>query len=208
MKKMISLIMALLISASVGLFSSCDTPTDSSSSSPSASSSCEHTYELVSNEYLHQKVITCGCPSPDIAELHTDNDDNLTCDVCEYVNIIKDESNKSIISISPEIESQFDLSQEKVWWELNPNADFTDDRILICFKKTTTYPELSIEDFNFENAESITYLALRPGENYVNTEKYSQIAVINLKEKGYSKLIEAILYFERIQQYHLLFFQH
>lgn len=114
MKKILSLTMALLISASVSLFSACDTPTDSSNSSPSASSSCEHTYKLVGNEYTHYTVTTCGCPYPDIAQLHVDSDDNLTCDICGYVNFIKDEPNKSIISISPEIESQFDLSQEKV----------------------------------------------------------------------------------------------
>ncbi len=112
---------------------------------------------------------------------------------------LKDESNKSIISLSSEIESQFDLTDEKIWWNSNTNIDFADDRILIIFKKTTTYPELSIEDFDYENAESIRYLFLRPTDGqYGNAKNYRQIAEIHLKEKGRDKVIEAVRYFERI----------
>ena len=55
--------------------SACDTP---------ANSSCQHTYEWVGSEGGHQKVYTCGCPSPDIAELHRDNDGDDKCDVCGW----------------------------------------------------------------------------------------------------------------------------
>lgn len=48
------------------------------------SSSCEHTFEWSCNEETHQKVYTCGCPTPDIAEKHLDTDENYTCDVCGY----------------------------------------------------------------------------------------------------------------------------
>ena len=107
--------------------------------------------------------------------------------------------NKSIISLPAEIESQFDLSQEKSWWFPDVNAEFTDSEILICFKETTTYPELSIEDFNFENAESIEYISLRPtGGKYENAENYTQIAVIRLKEKSLDRVVEAVHYFQRI----------
>ncbi len=107
--------------------------------------------------------------------------------------------NKSLISLSSEIESQFDLSQEKIWWNSDTNIDFEDDKIVVCFKNTTTYPELSIEDFNYENAESIEYMFLRPKDGqYENAENYTQIAVINLKEKGRDRGIEAVRYFERI----------
>ena len=105
----------------------------------------------------------------------------------------------SIISLSAEIESQFDLTGKKYWWHSGTNADFADDSILICFQKTTTYPELSVEDFMYENAESISYICLRPtGGQYENAEKYTQIAEITLKEKGRDKVIEAVQYFERI----------
>ena len=40
---------------------------------------------------------------------------------------------------------------------------------------------------------------LRPIDgNYGNVENYTQIAKINLKEKGRDKVIEAVRYFERI----------
>ena len=104
-----------------------------------------------------------------------------------------------IISLSAEIESQFDLTGEKYWWYSGTNAEFDDGTILICFQKTTSYPELSVEDFMYENAESIRYLFLRPmGGQYENAENYTQIARITLKEKGRDKVIEAVQYFERI----------
>ena len=198
----IGLTLFLIFCTGVG-FTACNIPADSSSTSQD-SASCEHTYEWIKTEHEHQKVYTCGCQYPENAELHTDNDKNAYCDICEYYVgvehcITPDHPDKSLISLSPEIESQFDLSQEKIWWNSNTNADYTDNAILICFKKTTTYPELSIEDFNFENAESMRYLALRPsGGMYENAEKYTQIAIIYLKEKGRDKVIEAVLYFERI----------
>ena len=43
-----------------------------------------HTYEYVCNEDTHQKVFTCGCPSPDIAEEHSNFDADLYCDICGY----------------------------------------------------------------------------------------------------------------------------
>ena len=44
----------------------------------------EHTYEYIQYEAGHFKQYTCGCPSPEIIELHFDNDDNGVCDVCNY----------------------------------------------------------------------------------------------------------------------------
>ena len=42
----------------------------------------EHTYEYVGNDYTHQKVYTCGCATPDIAEMHYDYDKDNYCDAC------------------------------------------------------------------------------------------------------------------------------
>ena len=44
----------------------------------------EHTYNYTSNEYTHQKIYTCGCPTPDIAEMHSDFDEDNKCDACGY----------------------------------------------------------------------------------------------------------------------------
>ena len=43
-----------------------------------------HTGELHSGEAAHWYVYTCGCESPDIAELHSDYDANFICDICGY----------------------------------------------------------------------------------------------------------------------------
>jgi len=43
-----------------------------------------HTGEWVKNESTHYYQYTCGCPSPDIAELHMDADNNFFCDICGY----------------------------------------------------------------------------------------------------------------------------
>lgn len=43
-----------------------------------------HTSEWVAFETCHQLVYTCGCPYPDIAEMHIDSNHDNVCDVCEY----------------------------------------------------------------------------------------------------------------------------
>lgn len=43
----------------------------------------EHTYEYAGNDYTHQRIYTCGCPTPDIAEMHYDNDGDELCDACK-----------------------------------------------------------------------------------------------------------------------------
>ena len=45
----------------------------------------EHTGEWHTSESTHYYQYTCGCSSPDIAELHSDYDENFICDICEYV---------------------------------------------------------------------------------------------------------------------------
>jgi len=57
---------------------------NSSLSETSSEMQHEHTYELISNEYSHFTQYTCGCPSPDIAELHSDGNDDGKCDVCDF----------------------------------------------------------------------------------------------------------------------------
>lgn len=44
----------------------------------------QHTYDYICNEDTHQKVYTCGCSSPDIAEEHSNFDADLYCDICGY----------------------------------------------------------------------------------------------------------------------------
>lgn len=44
----------------------------------------EHTYHYSYNASTHQKIYTCGCPSPDIAEVHLDDDGDGACDACGY----------------------------------------------------------------------------------------------------------------------------
>lgn len=44
----------------------------------------EHTYEWVTSKETHFKQYTCGCASPDVAEVHLDDDGDLYCDVCNY----------------------------------------------------------------------------------------------------------------------------
>ncbi len=45
----------------------------------------EHTGEWHSGEEAHWYEFTCGCESPDVAELHLDGNGDQKCDICEYV---------------------------------------------------------------------------------------------------------------------------
>lgn len=44
----------------------------------------EHTGQWLTTESTHCYQYTCGCPSPDIAELHIDANNDSYCDICEY----------------------------------------------------------------------------------------------------------------------------
>ncbi len=48
-----------------------------------------HTGRWGCGEVAHWYEYTCGCPSPDVAELHSDNDNNGLCDVCAYMTGVK-----------------------------------------------------------------------------------------------------------------------
>ena len=77
MKKLWSLL--LVICSAVTCFTACDMFANVSNHS-----SCEHTYKWVGSDGGHQKVYTCGCDSPDIVELHSDNNGDYQCDVCGW----------------------------------------------------------------------------------------------------------------------------
>lgn len=64
-------LVCLLVAVSVLALFGCDVDTH------------EHTFEYVQYEETHFKQYTCGCPSPDIAELHSDNNSDNICDKCE-----------------------------------------------------------------------------------------------------------------------------
>ena len=59
-------------------FASCNTT--------NGTSSCEHPYEWARDEMSHKRVYTCGCFTSinDLMELHIDNNNDYTCDICQY----------------------------------------------------------------------------------------------------------------------------
>ena len=79
MKKLIALLVSL---ASLFGFVSCSFVRDDS---PDVNDpEHEHKYEYIANEYTHFLQCTCGCESPDIAEMHLDSDGDGKCDMCGH----------------------------------------------------------------------------------------------------------------------------
>ena len=79
MKKL--LILAISIFSVMSCFSGCDILTNLFQNN----SSCEHTYEWVTSENGHQKVYSCGCPMPDIMEIHIDTNEDCVCDIRQWI---------------------------------------------------------------------------------------------------------------------------
>lgn len=52
--------------------------------SSSTSEEHEHMGQWLASEQTHYWQYTCGCPSPDIAELHFDRNNDNICDLCKY----------------------------------------------------------------------------------------------------------------------------
>ena len=57
--------------------------------------------------------------------------------------------------VREEILKQFDLSDEQEYWSAEGVNNFEEDKVRVVFKKTTTYPELSLDDFALDNALKI-----------------------------------------------------
>lgn len=99
--------------------------------------------------------------------------------------------------VNEEILKQFDLSDKQEYWSAEGVDNFEDDRVRVVFKKTTTYPELSLEDFPLDNALKIEYVNLRPDEDLTDLDSdylknFRQIADIYLRQTGRDKILEAV----------------
>ena len=78
--------------------------------------------------------------------------------------------------------------------------------VKITFRKTSTYPELKIEDLKFKNAKDTSYyIYVTPPPDghyywdYMKKEDFRQTAMIHLKEEGHDKVIEAIRHLEKLK---------
>ncbi|MBR2320563.1 MAG: leucine-rich repeat domain-containing protein [Clostridia bacterium] len=72
----------------------------------STSETHEHTGEWIANEWTHYWQYTCGCPAPDIAELHMDYDANNVCDVCGWVLTSPDSSDEPHVHVYKQIPTE------------------------------------------------------------------------------------------------------
>jgi hypothetical protein len=87
------------------------------------------------------------------------------------------------------ISNLFDLTEQKEYWAGSIADDFEDDRVVVIMKKTTIYPELSLESFGLDNVESLHYSFLVPTNENPN---FHQMLVIYLKAKGKDQVVLAI----------------
>ena len=100
------------------------------------------------------------------------------------------------------ISKEFDLTEEKIYWEGNIEESFVDNEVYVIMKKTNTYPELQISDFYIDNLESLHYYLLKPDPNRLWNEEYiegfRQMLVIYLKEPGKERVVEVIKELEKL----------
>lgn len=73
----------------------------------------EHTYKYIAYEASHFKQYTCGCPSPEIAEGHFDNDGNNECDACNYRLIISNDVAKIVIDYEKSLRDEIENLENK-----------------------------------------------------------------------------------------------
>ncbi len=101
-----------------------------------------------------------------------------------------------------EVVDLFDVSDNKIPLTSASNRQFRQDKIQVVFKQTQEFPNLNTEDFNFDNADSVTYLQQKPTEAFVTEEYLSdfrQIADIYLKQSGRQEVLQAIEYFYSLE---------
>ena len=138
----------------------------------------EHSYEYISYEETHFKHYTCGCPSPEIAELHYDFDENGNCDACnyitnfdviKYVSILKDNglltgriyaTEEELIDANKSIRADIKLmggdftAEIKHYISLNQDGDYSKAIMFMTFaneEQATSYAELYVSS-RFEDS--------------------------------------------------------
>ena len=82
MKKLLLLSLAILMI--LCCFASCDWFLKTPEETTAQPSDHEHSWEYIQYETGHFKQYTCGCPSPEIMELHCNYDADMFCDICGY----------------------------------------------------------------------------------------------------------------------------
>ena len=103
-----------------------------------------------------------------------------------------------------DILKHFDLTDEKVIWngDIN-NPNIRDDAVIVTLKRTETYPELKISDFELENATDMKYLgSVTMPENVPNPDKWRQSVIIYLIPEGKENLLETIRKLEQLEFVH------
>lgn len=85
--------------------------------------------------------------------------------------------------------SFFDLDDPKNIEEVNLEALFFEDRVIVILKKAPTYPVLTEDHFYISNLLSIDYVLQRPG---TENPGFRQIITIYLKTHGIEEVLQAI----------------
>ena len=100
-----------------------------------------------------------------------------------------------------DILKHFDLTDEKVIWNGDINDPYIcDDSVIVTLKKTETYPELKLSDFDLDNAISLKYLSsIVMPDNLPNPDNWRQTLVIYIKSEGKEKLVETIRKIEQLE---------
>ena len=94
-----------------------------------------------------------------------------------------------------EVLAMFDLEEEAHVWKDN-DQQFGFDLVIICFKKTSVYPKLKLENFHLSKAKRIEYVFLRPKDSNMDDleyiERYRQMAFVHLKKKTRDAVVTTI----------------
>ena len=86
---------------------------------------------------------------------------------------------------------QYDLSDEKYSAHNYEDEDFTDDMVIIVFKRSLTNYKPKPSDFSFYNIKSIDFVNDNPSSG-------RHIAFVYLKLKSRDKVLEAVKYFDSL----------
>ena len=86
---------------------------------------------------------------------------------------------------------QYYLGDEKYSAHNYEDEDFTDDMVIIVFKRSLTNYKPKPSDFSFYNIKSIDFINDNPSTG-------RHIAFVYLKQKGRDKVLEAVKYFDSL----------
>ena len=118
--------------------------------------------------------------------------------------VVKEEIN-GVLTKMEELLKHFDLTDPKEYWTGFESSNFATDVIEVTLRKTTTYPYLSLSDFDLDCAVRLDYINYKPIDNEPNFRQKLSIQLKDVSNEQMESIVKQIDKLEFVKSVHVLY---